>query len=76
MGERSTNGQKEQKHKKSKKQRKREAKFLLRGALRKLEEEENWEERRKANAHLKAMTELVRRVPAQEEEEEEEKTSS
>ena len=41
----------------------RTAKFLLRDALKKLEEEENWEERRMANAHLKAMTELVRRVP-------------
>ena len=37
------------------------AKFLLRNALRELEEEENLEERDKAHAHLKAMTELVRR---------------
>ena len=37
------------------------AKFLLRNALRELEEEENLEERRKARAHLQAMTELVRR---------------
>ena len=37
------------------------AKFLLRYALRELEEEENLEERDKAHAHLKAMTELVRR---------------
>ena len=41
----------------------RTAKYLLRAALEKLEEEENLEERRKARAHLKAMTELVRRVP-------------
>ena len=41
----------------------RTAKFLLRDALKKLDEEENWEERRKATAQVKAMTELVRRVP-------------
>ena len=39
------------------------AKFLLRDAMRKLEEERNLEERRKADAHLQAMTKLVRRVP-------------
>ena len=37
------------------------AKFLLRSAIRELEEERNLEERSKAHAHLHAMTELVRR---------------
>ena len=37
--------------------------FLLRNAFKKLDEEENWEERRMATAQVKAMTELVRRVP-------------
>ena len=54
----------------------RTAKFLLRDALRKLEEEENWEERRKANAHLKAMTELVRRVSRKRKKRRKKKTSS
>ena len=39
------------------------AKYLLRAALKKLDEEETREERKKATAHVKAMTELVRRVP-------------
>ena len=36
------------------------AKFLLRSAIRELEEERNLEERSKADRHLQAMTELVR----------------
>ena len=39
------------------------AKYLLRAALKKLDEEETREERKQATAHVKAMTELVRRVP-------------